>query len=459
MNYRGLCVCSALLVSAACSVALAQWSAPIAVTRGETATAHLPAIAVDSSGTLHASWSSEFSGGAEVIKYSCKPANADTWTIPIPVSRDSVPLRRSAIGIGPDQKPYVVWGSEDQAGSIYISHREADTWTIPERLTGWNGWGSGLRGKGDHFGRIHVVWWQLDYHHIWYARYDETGWSQPESIVNDTTLYACAGPYVATDRQGFAHVVYVTDDYHRDSIGYVRQTSSGWTLPVYLPCSSAEPRIALDSSDRPLVVASDYAHNYTPEYCYWTGDSWSSLERLDTLRGYWPGLCVDIWNRVHVLEASNLLGMRELTKENGVWRPQVPVDSHAGYGEPLASGGQLHLLWKQVGPATDLWYSYRTLDPPGIADESDLERPRTADVSPMPVNVRTQIEFYVASRQRTNVEIVDSSGRVVGREELGILQVGRHAFGPYRHLPGPGVFVCRIRTGSSTKTVKLVRVN
>ena len=106
------------------------------------------------------------------------------------VSRDSFTLRGSIIGIGPGHKPYVVWQSEAEAGHIYISHKEGDTWTLPSRLTGWNGWGSGIRGKGDCLNRIQIVWYQLDYHHIWLARYDETGWSQPEPILNDTTLYA-----------------------------------------------------------------------------------------------------------------------------------------------------------------------------------------------------------------------------------------------------------------------------
>ena len=121
----------------------------------------------------------------------------------------------------------------------------------------------------------------------------------------------------------------------------------------------------------------------------------------------------------------------------------------------MASGGNIHLLWGNSRKV----YSYRELNPPGIADESGAESRLILNASPVPVSAETEIEFYVASRQQTNVEILDSSGRAVDREELGILQAGRHAFEPYRHLPGPGVFVCRIRTGNSIKTVKLVRIN
>jgi hypothetical protein len=57
------------------------------------------------------------------------------------------------------------------------------------------------------------------------------------------------------------------------------------------------------------------------------------------------------------------------------------------------------------------------------------------------------------------IDILDSTGRVIKQVDVGFLEPGRHQFEPYVHLPGAGVFFCRVPAGTRTKTVKLVRVN
>jgi hypothetical protein len=389
--------------------------------------------------------------GFDVIEYASKPADVDTWTTPVRVSRDSFPYRGSVVAVGPGHKPYVVWLSDAEAGHLYFSHREGDTWTIPRRLLAWQGVGSYLRGCADKFGRIHIVWPDDGLGHIWYARYEDTTWTGPDSIVSDTWP-GIGNPDIATDLQGYAHVVFASDTH--DSVGYVRQTPGGWLAPTYLPNPSfyapAEPRITLDTAMRPQVV---WYARWTYFNC-WTGDSWSQAENIDSTSGGMVSVCTDSWNRQHAVMYDDI-GTLERTRDRGRWSGALLVDTSGGAGDLLASRDRLHFLWDKRYPNyRDLWYSWRQLTPPAIEEWKEDSR-GAIRAYPNPVGSGTRLVFELPRTGRVEMVVFDATGRVLMHRDLGILKAGRHQWSPQPCLPGGGIFFCRVRACGTETVVKL----
>ena len=91
---------------------------------------------------------------------------------------------------------------------------------------------------------------------------------------------------------------------HGDSLGYVHQTDTGWSPPDYLPTlygQPEQPRIALDSAQRPQVVWYDNLSGHA-FYSGWNGSSWTPPEQLDSIgNSGTPTICVDGWNQTHAI--------------------------------------------------------------------------------------------------------------------------------------------------------------
>jgi len=460
-------IAAVISLAASASRSFAQWSEPVNVSRLTSGVvAWYPSLAIDSFGTLHASWSHRMSNDADWIEYSCKPAGVDTWTLPVRVSRDSFPYRVSAVAVGAGHKPHVVWQSDVQAGHLYIAHKDGDTWTIPKRLEAWNGNGTWLRAEADRFGRIHVVWNSVDNNHIWYACYQDTSWVVLDSIVNDTNPYALGGPDVVAGRDGFPRVVYRWTRYQPNAryyVTYVRQTQAGWTPPETLPKAfwDGDPRgarIALDTADQPQVVWSEVRWpNTWAIHLGWTSDSWNRPFRLDTTKGYAPALCVDPRNQTHVVFADDFSFFERVREPDG-WGPFWLIDTMSGQGEVVADSQRVHLLWRMATPGgPDVYYSSRRWAT-GIQEcDAGQMKDLTAISGPNPVDSRTTIVYELRQAELVRIDILDSVGRLLATPVLAEMPAGRYLFRPYQHLPGRGVYFCRITYGGSEKAVKLIK--
>jgi hypothetical protein len=142
-----------------CGCVAAQWASLQNVSRCPADYGAVQqSLAIDSSRTLHACWTHRTNYYDEDwIEYACKPANADTWTIPVHVNAQLRYSLESVVAIGPNQVPYVIWRSVTDSDYTCISHRSADTW-VTEQQAGWCNFAAGLRAVTDGFGRIHMVW-------------------------------------------------------------------------------------------------------------------------------------------------------------------------------------------------------------------------------------------------------------------------------------------------------------
>jgi hypothetical protein len=173
---------------------------------------------------------------------------------------------------------------------------------------------------------------------------------------------------------------------------------------------------------------------------------------------------VDHWNQVHVFFGDNNyqgtdLGLCERVWREWQWTDWYRIDSIDGDAEAVASGDRLHLLIKEgylVNP--DIEYAFRDMDPPGIA-EAEPTQVKLRSLVPNPVTPLTEISFAADRSGPEEIDIFNSAGRRVWSLETETLSPGPYSFFPYSHLPGPGVFYCRLRTGANTKVVKLVRIN
>ncbi|MEO0079949.1 MAG: hypothetical protein ABIK44_04670 [candidate division WOR-3 bacterium] len=447
--FGGLILTAGLTVTA-----MAQWSEPVNMSGSRDGTD--PSLTIDSARTLHAAWSWQTFNPPlfDWIDYTCKSAGVDTWTLPVHASRDSYPLRVSVVVIGPGHVPHIVWQSEAEPGYIYITHRGGDTWTTPERLTGWNGWGSGIRAATDRFGRIHTTWTDLTWDYLWYARYDENGWAGPETVAFDTTPYALGASDIVADRYGRPHLLF----FWRDSLAYSVRTETGWTEPVFVPTLYEKPaisQITLDTCGRPHVVCEESP--YQISHTYWTGDSWATPVRLDSIKGFIPAICCDSWNRIHVVFSEESLGVRERVFHEGRWVENALVDSWEGLEkEVVAERARLHLLWRKAYIGR-VWYSWRPLEPPGITGDDAGSGFEVVSLCPNPVVPSAEMAVWAPRCERVTVRVLDVTGRVVGSSQARATGAGEVRLRPYGLLPGAGVFYCRVESGRRRMVVKLVR--
>jgi hypothetical protein len=450
MRRPQLLAASVFLLAALVAPARAQWTPPVNITRLPAGfTAYNPSLAIDSTGTLHASWSLRLSNEFDWIDYSTKPVDSDTWLTPVHVSRDSFPYRSSAVVIGPGGQPHVLWQSEGQNGHLYISHKSGDTWSTPERLTSWNRSGFAIRACADRQYRIHAVWGDLDLHTIWYARYDDSGWHGPEAAVSDPG--EMARPDVAADREGYAHVVYQPPG-TPTGCGYVRQTVSGWSEPATIPGLTRDamnPCVALDTGDYPQVC-----WGYDPTvYSGWTGDTWSAPQRLDSAGGEYPAICSDSFGQVHIVFCQAGVGMTEVTAERGERLSWMPVGSYRLQCEMAAQRDRLHMVSRYGSP--DVQYSSRELWPPAVC-ESPPHAAR-ASLSLRATIAGRSLVVTMVTPAPVLLEVVDVAGRLVGRRPLGRLDAGDHDIEVGTMIAEAGVYFCRITSEYGAASAKLIR--
>ena len=453
----------AVATTVLCASGLAQWSPLQNISRDTTGNVKAQSLAIDSFHTLHACWTHQMDGYEDDwIEYSCKPANVDTWTIPVRINPHLMYFLGSVVAIGPSQVPYVIWRSQTDSDFTYVSQRSGDTW-ITVHQPGWCGFAQALRAATDRLGRLHLTWG--DYGRaIWYARLEASGWTRPETAACFQT-HGVGYSDIAADRQGYAHIVYET--FH-DTAGYVHQTPTGWSAPEGLSSGTdgggRNPRVCVDTLDEPQVAWFDYM---ITTFSGKQGGVWSPPVRLDSplvKGGFQPSLCVDRWNQVHVFfgdddENGHSFGMRERVKCGWRWTEDREIDTIAGWAEVVADGTRLHLLHRrQVFDNAHVWYSYRDMDPPAVEEINVAHAsagPRVSDLA----TPLTEIPYILNQPGKIQITILDCAGRRTWTSDTQVKGPGCYTFLPYSHLPGSGVFYCRITAGSSGRIVKLVRID
>jgi len=446
-----------------CLPVAAQWSEPVRVSRNMVWSYSL---AMDPADAAHGVWS--LYPPDNWLEYAYKPPTSDTWTSPRRVTHDNPSMREGIVLCGPADTTYVLWIGE-YGGGIWLTRNSADTWTTPEPFPGWTRAGSGLRGSCDQQGRIHIVWQGLGtFDTIWYARYQDGVWTGPDVVATHDSVfhYRVLWPDVTTDREGNAIVVCVRT---YDTLGppIVRQTGDSWSAPSSPRGTGRDewdPRTAVDSSGEPRVAWHDGWRSFFSEQL---PDSWSLTERLDSAgRGAaaGPSLCVDRWNRLHVLyvdSGASGWGVRERIRADGQWSAISIADSFAGSGELAVGRDRVYALIRRTSGMPyegEVVGTGRRLYPPGVEEEpvvAVLESPEVIS----PLTPSSTMSFALVKPERVHVDIIDSAGQCIGRISLGLLKAGRHDFRPFDHVPARGVAFLRVVAAGTNTIVKVVRIN
>jgi Neuraminidase (sialidase) len=289
---------------------------------------YAPAIAVDSSDTIHVVWG-EYAPGIEIYYLRSTDGGANwspikrlTWTSDWSGNAD--------IALLPDNTIHVVWDDYTPGASEIYYLRSTDggaNWSPAKRLT-WNLDDS--RNPAIRSGRdIHVVWFDETPGNaeIFYKRSTDGGttWGAVQRLT--WTLSDSYAPAIAIDSKNAVHLVWKDEVAGCHEIFYKSSGDGGttWTAAKRLTWTALDsyaPAIAVDSNDTLRLVW----HDSTPGNYEILGKSstdggktWSSSQRLTSTPGesVWPAIAIDSDNAIHVVWQDDTPGNNEIYYKTG----------------------------------------------------------------------------------------------------------------------------------------------
>jgi len=289
---------------------------------------YAPAIAADSSDTLHVVWG-EYVPGIE-IHYTRSTDGGGSWSQPKRMTWTSWWSGNAKIAISPDDGIHVVWEESLPGNSEVYYKRSTDggtTWMTTKRLT----WTSGYsRNPAVVAGNsVHVLWSDSTpgNSEIYYRRSTDGGatweavkrltWTPEDSYVPDAAL----------DSSGRLHVVWKDVIAGSDEIFHKRSTDGGtsWSAVKRLTWTALDsnaPAIAGDSDDNLRLVWHDSTPgNYEIYYKSGAGGvtAWSPSQRVTWTSGesVWPALAIDAINQIHLVWQDDTSGDSEIYYRKG----------------------------------------------------------------------------------------------------------------------------------------------
>ena len=338
-----------------------------------------PAIAIDSSGYLHAVWYDKF--GNSGIYYKRSTDGGDSWS---PNKRLTWTLNDSLdpdIAVDSLGGVHVVW-SDYSPGNPEIYYRGSTdggtSWLPSQRLT-WTTAASELPAIAvDGVDRIHVVWddWTPGNTDIYYRRSVTGGasWTATQRLTWNPGF--SISPTMACSPAGHLHVVWYDDTPGNYEIYYIAGSNGGttWSSPRRLTWNSgasSSPVIAAHSSGLLHVVW----HDSTPglEEIYYKsspdgGASWTSAKRLTwtSAGSYRPAIKLGFSGQVYVVwddyAASNYeIFYKKSTDGGATWGSTQRRTWTSGYSSSPAiafdSSGDLHVVWSDLTPGNfEIYY-------------------------------------------------------------------------------------------------------
>ncbi len=430
------------------------WTTPERVDRRpEHYVIYLSDIAVAHNGTPHVVWSECPSGTYyEKVMYARKLQ--DTWTVPLNISRDSGDLRTPAIALDVSGSPMVVWSQEGAAIIRYVRQVD-DTWSLPKQCFPNNGITPRL--VSDSRGRVHLVFEDLaSPGGIWYSYYvaSADSWATPVRVALGTSELGWSS--LAVDRNDHLHAAWM--NYGTNGIDYAYYDGTGWSAPTPLPDpapsdQSCEPRIAVDTAARPLVVWQERSGGYWLYYSCRDADSWTSPTRLSPLNAGPPSICTDSFSRVYVVWGW-YQGLRCVVRTDTGWTAPEQISDTTAMQE-IASDGQLvHIAWRDA-----YWnLCYCNSGAPGVA-ESRLELLHPSlGIHVSTTGQRCRATFFLDAASRVSLSVLDAAGRRIYENDLGELRAGSHSVLLSLDSVPTGLYFGRLYTGNVTLVTKFTIV-
>jgi len=121
---------------------------------------YVPALSVDSAGTVHLVWYDETPGNFEIY-YKGSDDGGATWTAARRITWTADASEEPTIAIDPSDNIYVAWDDDTPGLSEVYYKRSTDggaTWSAAQRLTWTSGWSGYPAMAADSTGTIHIIW-------------------------------------------------------------------------------------------------------------------------------------------------------------------------------------------------------------------------------------------------------------------------------------------------------------
>lgn len=339
---------------------------------GDASGAH---VAVDARGNAIAVWSQ--ADGALLYNIWTSRFSAGTWSAPQLLEADAGNAFAPRIGLDATGNAIAVWSQHDGAQMrIRASHQVAGVWQTPSTIDG--GTGPAYQPKIAVFpgGTAIAAWVQTSggIDHIFYNRFNGTGWSTADMLDNNNNGYTDA-PEIAADANGNAVAVWNQSDGTNIASVYTSRFSGGaWGAVELLETADVSyatgARIAMTASGNAVAVwlqdemddTNAWARHYT------AGVGWGAPVQLDTPLGFGaesPNVAIDpagnaiaVWG--HAV-GSNRRDLYTSRYASGSWDAPALLETDdtgsANYGLVATdANGNAIVVWSQSdGTRQNIW--------------------------------------------------------------------------------------------------------
>ena len=360
--------------------AQADWSTVRRIT-WTTGGSYNPAIAIDSSGNLHAVWQDHTPGNPEIY-YKKSTDGGATWSPSRRLTWTSGASYEPDIAVDSSGRVHVVW-YDDTPGHFEIYYRGSTdggtSWLPSLRLT-WTSVAAELPVIAvDGVERIHVVW--HDYTpgnpDIYYRRSLTGGVSWTATQRLTWSSGNSMNPAIACSPAGHLHVVWSDETPGNYEIYYVAGSNGGttWSSPRRLTWNSgtsSSPDIAAHASGLIHVVWFDFSPWVLSEIYYKNspdgGASWTSAKRLTWTPGgsYYPAIQLGFSGQVHLfwngyVGSSQEIFYKKSTDGGATWgstqRRTWTSGSSSSPAIAFDGSGDLHIVWNDDTPGNaEIYY-------------------------------------------------------------------------------------------------------
>jgi hypothetical protein len=328
-----------------------------------------PAIAVDSVNYIHVVWSDDTSGNHEIF-YKKSTDGGTTWSAAKRLTMNWGDSQNPAIAVDSSDTVHVVW-EDSTTGYEEIFYRQTTdggtTWSAVKRLTWTAGSSEAPALAIDSSGAIHIVW-QDDTpgnDEVYYKRSTDDGasWTSVKRLT--WTSGNSRGPEIAMGQGRDISVVWADDTpaEYEFEIYYKKSTDGGtnWGAAkrlTWTPGTSDGPAMAIDSSNGVHILWRNYAQgqgNLYYKYSLDGGTTWSTNKKMGWSGiPFAPALGIDSAQTLHLVWQDYKPGKYDLyymksTNKGTTWSAAKRITWTAGdsYDARIAidSTNTIHVVW------------------------------------------------------------------------------------------------------------------
>ena len=268
---------------------------------------------------------------------------------------------RPAQGVAPGAYPSVVETTNNVIRLVFTDQMARENMTLRESSNSGSGWSSPVNifyamnwyprlARGLN-GSVHLIdnFFVHNTHEVRFATRSTSSWSTTTALG---TSNRWGTPDLASGSDGVIHTVWSTGT----NLMYRRQVNGSWEAAQTLDSSPTclLPRVALDSSNRPVIVwlGASALPGYEVKFTRWTGSGWTAPRVIGY--GHFPAVAVDQNNHIHVVFTFPGVAGKEdimhLVFNGSSWTAARNISNNAGISSrpaiAVTSDNSVHIAWQ-----------------------------------------------------------------------------------------------------------------